>query len=114
MSLRETVTNATETAANKVRDPEVQRLLKVQGMAVGSMAVEGALGDEGLKILKVGKDGERKIKKIRAARVAFRALRNPVGVFRKAGKGVYREAREQQSVAELTLHDQCLVIVHTI
>lgn len=93
MSMQEKLTSFAGQAAERMQDPENQARLRSVARASGNVAIKGALGESGLDIMKTDKNGEQKIKKVKAARVAFRAVRNPLGVAQRAGRGVASEAR---------------------
>lgn len=78
---------------SELKDRAVEARLWDVAHVAGSFAVEGALGENGLDIMKTGKNGEQKIKKVKTARVIARAFRNPLGVARSARQGVAQEAR---------------------
>jgi hypothetical protein len=93
MSMQEKFNSFTDQVAERIQDPETQERLRNVARIAGGLAIEGALGESGLDIMKTKRNGEQKIKKFKTARVAFRALRNPLGVAQKAGRGVVDEAR---------------------
>ncbi|HEY1646252.1 MAG TPA: hypothetical protein VGF75_07910 [Candidatus Saccharimonadales bacterium] len=91
--IKERLNNFADTAKRVAQDPEFQARARRAARAIGDTALGGALGEDGLDLVKTDRQGNRRVSKFKAARVTARALRNPIGVAQKAARGVAKEAR---------------------
>lgn len=74
-----------------IADEEHQEAAKRFAIAGVKIAKDGALGKTGLDIL----NDEGGLKKVKAAREALRAIRNPARAVAKVGKGIVEQGRQQ-------------------
>jgi len=86
---KDLASSTAEKVSERIHDSEFQKRLRYGA----DIAIDGAFGSSGLGIIERDPEGNIDIKKGKSTRIALRALRNPIGVAQKAGRGIYKEAK---------------------